>query len=202
VVRRTTMGIWENRMNFITKTSYSCDLNKVKQGLDSLLSMYPWPEMIPEQLMPGNQIGLTYRAGAENIWLDASGSLYDKKLKEFVGKESDFSLWNPSVPSHIKQVIEELAEVEKTKFGRIRFMRLMPKTGLSIHSDFEKRYHLVIETNTNALFGEKVVDDQLSAKCYHIPADGYFYKVDTTREHFVYNGGWDPRIHLVICEAE
>jgi hypothetical protein len=46
------------------------------------------------------------------------------------------------------------------------------------------------------------VDSDVSAKCYHIPADGYFYKVDTTKDHFVYNGGWEPRIHLVICEAE
>lgn len=189
-------------MNFITKTLHTCDLEKIKQDLQSILSIYPWPAMVPDQLLPGNQIGLTHRPDAENIWLDGSGSLYDKKLKEFVGKESDFSLWNPNVPSYTRKVLEELAESEQTKFGRIRFMRLMPKTGLSIHADFERRYHLVIETNPNALFGEKVIDDQLAAKCYHIPADGHFYKVDTTREHFVYNGGWEPRIHLVMCEAE
>ncbi len=43
--------------------------------------------------------------------------------------------------------------------------------------------------------------NELSAKCYNIPADGSFYRVDTTKEHFVYNGGWEPRIHLVICSA-
>jgi hypothetical protein len=188
-------------MKFITKTESSCDLEKIKQDLNSVLSIYPWPNMTPEKLMPGNQIGLTHRPNAEDVWLDSSGSLYDKKLKEFVGAESDFSLWNPHTPTYTRQVLEALSIAEKTKFGRIRFMRLMPKTGLSIHADFEKRYHLVIETNTNALFGEKVVDDELAAKCYHIPADGYFYKVDTTKDHFVYNGGWEPRIHLVICEA-
>jgi len=49
--------------------------------------------------------------------------------------------------------------------------------------------------------GEAVNDNELSAKCYNIPADGSFYRVDTTKEHFVYNGGWEPRIHLVICSA-
>jgi hypothetical protein len=32
----------------------------------------------------------------------------------------------------------------------------------------------------------------------HLPKDGYFYCVDTTQEHFVYNGGKEERIHLVI----
>jgi hypothetical protein len=80
-------------------------------------------------------------------------------------------------------------------------MRLMPKTGLSVHADFECRYHYVLETNKYAYFGEAVNDNELSAKCYNIPADGSFYRVDTTKEHFVYNGGWEPRIHLVICSA-
>ena len=74
-------------MNFITKTESSCDIDKVKQDLTAILSIYPWPAMTPEKLMPGNQIGLTHRPDAQDIWLDSSGSLYDKKLKEFVGKE-------------------------------------------------------------------------------------------------------------------
>jgi hypothetical protein len=78
----------------------------------------------------------------------------------------------------------------------------MPKSGLSVHPDFEHRYHLSIVTNKYSYFGEHVGETDVSAKCYHIPSDGYFYKVDTTREHFVYNGGWEPRIHLVLCEAK
>jgi hypothetical protein len=189
-------------MNFITKTNFKCDLSKVKQDLEQLLQVYPWPEMNKEKLLPGNQIGITYRPDAEDIWLDASGSLYNKELKKFTGQEQDFSLWNPHVPNYTRQILEALAEHESTKFGRIRFMRLMPKSGLSVHPDFEQRYHLVLDTNKYAYFGEHVGNEDLAAKCYHIPADEYFYKVDTTREHFVYNGGWEPRIHLVICEAK
>ena len=79
-------------------------------------------------------------------------------------------------------------------------MLLEPKKGLSIHKDFDFRYHLVLNTNANALFGETMQGD-VKAVCYHIPADGHVYKVDTTREHFVYNGGWEDRIHLVINVA-
>ena len=80
-------------------------------------------------------------------------------------------------------------------------MRLMPKTGLTVHADFEMRYHYALVTNPNAFFGEKGGENDVAATCYHIPADGNFYRVDTTRHHFVYNGGWEPRIHLVICRA-
>lgn len=189
-------------MNFISKTNFSCDLSKIKEDLENLLKVYSWPEMNKEKLLPGNQIGLTHRPDASDIWLDASGSLYDKNLQKFVAKEQDFKLWNPNTPSYTRKVLEDLAEHEDTAFGRIRFMRLMPKSGLSVHPDFEMRYHLVIDTNKYSYFGEHVGEDNLAAKCYHIPADGYFYKVDTTREHFVYNGGWEPRIHLVVCEAK
>ena len=150
---------------------------------------------------PGNQIGITYRIGAKNIILDASGSLYDKEKKLFIAKESDFTEINPNMGQYTKNILATLAEQEHTKFGRIRYMRLLPKTGLSIHADLEMIYHFVLETNRYALFGDASPDLDMAAKCYHMPADGHFYKVDTTREHFVFNGGWEPRIHLVICEA-
>lgn len=187
--------------DFITKTSCKVDLEQIQKDLNFILSIYDWPKIDYENKLPGNQLGITYRPNAENIILDASGSLYDKEKNQFIGKESDFTLWNPNTPSYTRSAIESLAEKEDTKFGRIRFMRLMPKTGLSVHPDFEQRYHLALTTNKFSYFGEHV-GQELAAKCYHIPADGYFYKVDTTREHFVYNGGWDPRVHLVICEAK
>jgi hypothetical protein len=187
--------------NFITKTSYQINLSQMQEDLRELLSVHPWPEINFEKKLPGNQLGITHRPNASDIILDSSGSLYDAETKQFRGKESDFTQWNLDTPSYTKQVIENLAAQEGTSFGRIRFMRLMPKTGLSVHRDFNYRYHLAIDTNKYAYFGEHT-DSEIYARCYHIPADGYFYKVDTTRDHFVYNGGWEPRIHLVICETE
>jgi hypothetical protein len=188
---------------FIKKIDFFADLQKMRDDLNELIKIKNWPDrqVIDGKIIPANQLGLTYRIGAKDPWIDASGSLYDKELNIVISKESDFSCWNDLPSEYTKDIIELLAEKEKTKFGRIRYMRSMPKTGLSIHSDFEKRYHYVLDTNPDALFGEKVDENEVVAKCYHIPADGYFYKVDTTKPHFVYNGGWSPRIHLVICEA-
>jgi hypothetical protein len=196
------VGIWEIEMNFIQKLEYTANLDQMKADLDTLLAKTPWPAEDFVSKSSGNQIGITYRIGAENIILDASGSLYDKEKRLFVAKESDFTEINPDVGQYTKNILAILAEQEHTKFGRIRYMRLMPKTGLSIHADFEMRYHYVLDTNGYALFGDASPDAELAAKCYHIPADGHFYKVDTTREHFVFNGGWEPRIHLVLCEAK
>ena len=188
---------------FIKKIDFSADLEKMSYDLNELIKEIGWPErqVIDGKIIPANQIGLTYRKDSNYPWIDASGNLYDKESNTIISKESDFCYWNTLPSSYTKEIIESLSEKEKTKFGRIRYMRSMPKTGLSIHSDFEKRYHYVLETNKDALFGERVDDEHVVAKCYHIPSDGNFYKVDTTRPHFIYNGGWQPRIHLVICES-
>lgn len=187
-------------MNFITKTDFQADHNLMLKDMhDFINNAGGWPEAqtINGKYYSANQIGLKSRSNAEHPLIDSVGSLYDKVNKVFTGQESDFSEWVDIAPSYTKTVIEELEKAHNIKFGRIRYMRLMTKTGLSVHFDTETRYHYVLDTNDNAFFGEKT-QGELAAKCYHIPTDGYFYHVDTTRNHFVYNGGWEPRIHLVI----
>lgn len=187
--------------DFITKTKHTADIHLMKKDLDNLLLEYPWPREDIHLKLPGNQIGIRHRPGANDQFLDASGGLYDKVSKTFIAKESDFSEFNDLAGDYTKQVLEDLASKEGFKLGRIRYMKLMPKTGLSVHPDFEVRYHFVFETNKYAYFGDSTVDGDIKAKCYHVPADGHFYRIDTTREHFVFNGGWEPRIHLVVCAA-
>lgn len=188
---------------FIEKLNFKIDLDKMLFDLSKVEKTIGWPEYFESsgRAYHANQIGLTYRPGADHPWNDASGSLYDKELKHFVGKESDFTEWN-AVGEYTKQVIEELGDFLKTDFGRVRYMKLIPKGGLSVHRDFEVRYHLALRTNPYAYFGEEVDNQDISAKCYHIPADSYFYKVNTLKNHFVFNGGWDPRIHLVLAETK
>jgi hypothetical protein len=80
-------------------------------------------------------------------------------------------------------------------------MRLLPKTGLMMHQDAEKRIHLVITTNKGCFVSTpETVEDgaDYQIKGYHIPADTHFYKIDTTLYHFVYNAGNTERVHLVI----
>lgn len=191
-------------MNFIEKLNFSADLSIMTSDLDTFINSNPWPDttyMLNDKKYHANQLGLTHRKDCDNPLGDAGGNLIDPKSGLFISKESDFTEWN-NVGSYTKDVISKLSQFTGEQFGRIRYMRLMPKTGLSVHADFEVRYHYVFKTNKYAYFGDSTVDNDISAKCYHIPSDGFFYRVDTTREHFVFNGGWEPRIHLVICSSK
>lgn len=184
---------------FITKTNITADYQLMYKDLTDLINLVGWPEKqtIDGRNYPANQLSLKCRKNAVNQLMDAAGNLYDNEKQEFISKESDFSEWVDIVPQYTKSVILDLEQRENIKFGRIRIMRLMSKTGLSVHKDFEHRYHYAYDTNPNSFFGEKL-DGAVTAQCYHIPNNSYFYIVDTTRDHFVYNGGWEPRIHLVM----
>lgn len=187
-------------MNFITKLQDTTNTEQVLADLNYLLSQRPWPSENFTRKSGGNQLGITHRPNATDVFLDADGSLLNKETGEILGHERDFTEINPLLPEYTRALLKQLADSQGIQIGRARFMRLMPKTGLSIHADAEPRYHLVLKTNPFALFGE-YTGETVAAQCYHIPADGHFYKVDTTRPHFVFNGGWEPRIHLVICDA-
>jgi hypothetical protein len=177
---------------YIEKLNLTADLDKVQSDLDEVLKTTDW--------IPHNQIGIKHRHNADNIWKDAVGGLFSP-TGERLANESDFSFWSWPSANYTQSIIEELEQLENFKTGRIRFMRQMPKTGLSIHYDFDIRYHLVLDTNPGALFGFSTEGTEEVARCYHVPRDGHFYKIDTRNRHFVYNSGADPRIHLVICSS-
>jgi hypothetical protein len=190
------------KTKFIEQIYFPLNLQLMLEELEHIETSVAWPEQRFSKNgrdYHSNQIGLTHRPGAEFPWYDANGSLYDKSNSVFLAKEGDFTIWN-SVGSYTKKVIDSLAEQYSLRFGRIRYMRLLPKTGLSIHADAEPRYHLALRTTPKALFFDCTPKDDVMATGYHIPADGCFYKVDTTREHTVFNGGWEPRVHLVLSD--
>jgi Aspartyl/Asparaginyl beta-hydroxylase len=192
------------KSQFVEKFNFKVDLEKIALDLKHVESQAPWPEKRFQENgrdYHANQIGLTHRPGAEKPWYDANGTLFNKQENFFMAEESDFTEWN-QVGSYTKQCIIEFGQSYQLRFGRIRYMKLLPKTGLSIHADRECRYHLAIQTSPKSLFLDCTPEGNTVAKGYHIPADGYFYKVDTTKEHTVFNGGWEPRIHLVITELK
>jgi hypothetical protein len=178
---------------FIEKLNLTVDINQARKDLAQILNLTSWHN---------NQIGLVHRNPPEkDVWEDCTGSLYDKEKKIEVVPESVFTKLNEKTPDYIKIILGQLADAENIKLGRIRLMRLNPNQGLSVHRDNSIRYHLVLETNQYAYIaqGHGYSRATLRASCFHIPSDGHFYKVDTTNEHFVYNGGKTERIHLVIC---
>lgn len=181
----------------IEKTDITVNLEQIRKDLEQVLAIQDWPESEIDPKLPRNQICLNHREGSTDPWLEGNGSLRDSGIAE-----KDFCIINDNVPEYTRTVLENLAKQEGVTFGRIRYMRLLPKVGLSVHVDNEYRYHLVLKTNRFAMFGHVYEGDEELGKVYHIPADGYFYKVDTRLGHFVYNGGWEDRIHLVICVVE
>jgi len=186
-------------MKFIEQTDFKVNLDWAIQDMEEILDHFNFDWQNGSVL--GNSIGLNHRPGAENPYLDNFGSLYDKEQGKFVAKETDFCEWVPGMPSYTKEIIEELAEREKFNIGRVRYLRLQKRSGLSVHIDMEPRYHLVLKTHPNAFIGKTVQGEEHAALCYHMPADGHFYRADTEQEHFVYNGSWEDRIHLVIAAA-
>lgn len=181
---------------FIKKLGFGSDLEKMRGELSHILAITDWGMK--------NQIGLNYREGADDTWHDAAGSLYNRDTGDFVSDEYSFNKWN-KLPEYLAQQLKNLAQLENIKVGRVRFMRLQPKTGLSVHKDREFRYHFVIKTNPHAYIAHEMSkkidlsDVPLTGITYHIPCDSSWYKVDTTQVHYVYNGGNEERIHLVVC---
>jgi len=175
---------------FIIKLPLTADLEKIRSEYEEFVSI--------GRYNCNNQLALKNRPNCEDVFLDGVGSLFDQKSKSFFAKESEFTEYNPYVGEYTKKIIRELELSENVRFGRIRYMRLPPKTGLSVHYDMEARYHLPIYTSPTSMICE-YSGEALAAKCHHIPENGHFYIADTTRNHFVYNGSFEDRIHLVMC---
>lgn len=183
----------------IKKLELQCDSDMMLSELNNLLIETPWPTK--------NQLGLKYRDGASNVWVDAVGSLYDRVNNVHIGREIDFTNWCVDQTYFVRQEVEKLEKALNIKTGRVRFMKLPSKQGLTIHRDSEMRYHLVLKTNPNAHFGfrvsERTTDESelpVNGYTYHVPKDNHWYVADTKELHWVFNGGMEDRIHLVVSE--
>lgn len=185
-------------MTYISKLEFVFDENQLKLGIEEILKVTTWH---PDH----NQIGLTQSLGenVEDSWYDATGSLayswgddpFDQngnlKKNEIIRSETDFSYIVPGIKG---TVFEKIINVLSTKYklGRVRLMRLKPKSCMSWHTDTEKRLHIPIETHDGAYL-------VINGEAYHLPADGSCYMADTTLPHTAFNAGLKPRIHLVAC---
>jgi len=175
----------------IEKLDFKANMQDVLNDVDTIVKMSPWDE--------DNQIGLTHRPNATNLWKDAVGSLYTNGKSSGVS-EHEFTELNTQIPETFRTLLLDFAQSQNIKLGRVRIMRALSKRGLTVHRDTSVRYHLVLKTNIDSFFGFRDLKQTngVAAHCYHMPADSHFYKVDTTRFHFIYNGGKTERIHLVI----
>lgn len=142
-----------------------------------------------------NQIAITSRDGTS--YTDGIGSLYDYTLKQFTRKTSDFITVNDDFKDNkylmtMINAVKEDADKHGKLIGRIRFMRLLPKTCLTLHRDPDEfRYHIPLETGHNCFFvvGESV---------YRMPTLGETYLLDTRDVHTAVNASTHNRIHIVF----
>jgi hypothetical protein len=180
---------------FLQKLDISANLQKMNEDLQETVKKVDWGVE--------NQIGLTHRKGSTDPWKDCIGSLWNKETNKRIINEEEFTEINLEAPSYTIERLKELSFAENINIGRVRYMRLLPKTGLSVHKDSTIRYHFALDTNEHSyIYHTSRIPGQIKTLGYHIPNDGHFYKVNTQIEHYVYNGGNSPRIHIVICPID
>lgn len=141
------------------------------------------------------QIALTSKRGKDLF--DGVGSLYDHQKNEFVAQTEEFSVLNNvfagTAVQNIIEVVKSIAsENFGVKIGRIRMMRLEPKTCLSYHIDPDEfRFHIPLATNKKCFF---VVDDLV----FRMDEVASLYKFQTNLPHTAVNASLEVRDHLVF----
>ncbi len=164
----------------IQATEILQDLDPVRSavaGVDALLKEH-------------GQLSVTSRPGAAEPLLDALGWLPED------AREADYSVVNEEFRGG---AIEELLRKLPFRHGRVRLMRLAPKSCLSIHKDSTRRYHYAVRTSPDCYLVEM---NATSGIFHHIPADGRLYEMDARRTHTAINAGREGRVHIVICNAD
>tara|TARA_R110002051_G_scaffold132285_1_gene205899 strand:- start:40 stop:591 length:552 start_codon:yes stop_codon:yes gene_type:complete len=138
-----------------------------------------------------NCISLTQIPGAENdprglFWIP---SIDGEEERERYVDEGMYTLFNPAFEeTYFKTVYDRL--LTRYELGRVRILKLEPRTCLSYHRDPEPRVHIPLTTNPGAL----MIVDQFAV---NLPTDGRVYFTNTLKYHSVLNGGETERIHLV-----
>ncbi len=160
---------------------------EIEQDLASVLAaVAPVRDLLRER----GQLSITSRPGAEDPLTDALGWLPED------AQEADYSAINDEFRGG---AVEQLIQKLNFQYGRIRLMRLAPKSCLSVHADSTRRYHYAILTTPDCYLVEMHGDQ---GTFHHIPADGRLYEMDARMTHTAINSGRSERIHLVICNAD
>jgi hypothetical protein len=80
--------------------------------------------------------------------------------------------------------------IENFKMTHTRLMYLKPKRCYSYHRDNLKRIHLVVTTNEDCWI---IIEKQV----FHLPINGSYFIVDTTKMHTAVNASDEGRIHII-----
>lgn len=162
----------------VRKTDLSFPRPELLLGVIDALTKYPLDER--------NQLCLTSRVGTKDPLYDGVGKLE--------GAESDYRVFNEEFRgTFLETIYNRVCEWSPHGIGRVRIMRMGPKSCYSMHADKTMRYHLAVMTDRNAYL---VFHGQPP---FHIPMDGHLYETDTQYKHTAMNTADTARIHLVFC---
>jgi len=125
------------------------------------------------------QIGLQTVPGITDPFY-ATGRITDKQHKETDFTEFLFDM------TYTNSILKE------NNVYRARVMRMRPKTCYTYHQDYTKRFHIPLITNESCFM-------LIEKEAIHLPADGSYYIVDTTKKHTAINASLEDRIHIVGC---
>ena len=114
------------------------------------------------------------QSGSKNSWERKQKHSY--KLLDFKYPIFDMPYTN--------KLIEELG------MYHTRYMYLKPKGCYSYHKDKTKRIHLIVTTNEDCWL---VIEKQI----FHLPINGSYFIVDTTKMHTAVNTSNEGRIHII-----
>lgn len=114
---------------------------------------------------------------------------YDIPLRDSILVESDFKVLCNQFRNTIFEDLYNLVSV-KYEIGRMRIMKLEPKTCLSWHRDTDHRLHYPIKTQEGCLM--IIEDEVLFLEKYS------WYMTNTKFSHTAINSSTESRIHLVI----
>ena len=165
---------------FLKKLDIHCDISAIREAMDAVYPLF----------------------GHDNVLLVNSHARSRNPLKDFSGwlpddvSEDDFDTINAEFRG---TPFEAFLRQLPFPYRRARIMRMGKKSCLTIHNDTCLRYHLAIRTNPACFLVEM---DGRVGTFHHVPADGYLYEMDGTRNHTAINASKEERIHLVISSTK
>lgn len=162
---------------YVTRLDLKYDLDELDAGLESIINL----------LNGETQVCATAIPGSCDPHYDGNG-----RLAEHL-KEANFSEITPCFQGTIfERILQDL----NITWGRARVMKLVPQHTMFMHPDMGWRYHVALRTNPNCFLFFRDTE-----KAYHIPVDGYVYKMDATKWHTAFNAGHRDRYHFVINDG-
>ena len=176
------------------------DISRLKQDLEKVLvrKRFQTPGIthfgaIPLNRIPNDQTSIEGNNVRGKYWTiaDESGKEVSRDI------DIDESKYTELVPEFEDTYFKEVYETLKSKFklGRVRLLLKEPRSTLSWHKDPEPRLHIPIVTNKGCMM---VIENVAK----HMPADGSVTITNNTKFHNFFNGGEQPRVHLVACVLE